>query len=80
MTPIVWKAVGPSVRAKKMYEADRTPPSGARDEHVDVYTSSLHGEVRTGIAIFSIYDIMVVDKRVQLSKILSISDTLQLFN
>jgi hypothetical protein len=34
------------------------------------YTSSIHGEVKTGTAIFFIYDIMVVNKRVQISKIL----------
>lgn len=62
MTLILWKAVGPFVRAKQIYKADRIPPSGASDEHLELYTSSLHGEVRTGIAIFSIYDIMVVDK------------------
>jgi hypothetical protein len=45
--------VAPFLGAKQlMYEADLTPPSGARDdEHVELY--------------FLFYDIMVVDKRVQ---------------
>jgi hypothetical protein len=41
MTPILWKAVDPSVGAKQKYEADYTPSGARDDEHRTILAASM---------------------------------------